>query len=203
MRRAGGTEADTGDPKRLRAWAYVGIMMVFILLSLPLTPILWGQAVEKFGDRVNAVGYVVLLSLAGGFFVSMVRRRRELGILRFFLLAGLVVIYGCLLKYQCRFPAERLHLMEYGLLAYLSYSALRLHVPRMPAYVLGFLISSAFGFLDEVIQYVLPNRVFEYRDVMTNVIASGLGLLVAGLCLRADLNDERSSGGKGCPRDGS
>jgi VanZ family protein len=198
MRRFGETEADNIGSKRLRAWIYVGIMMFCILFSLPLTPILWGKAVEQFGSRFNAVGYVVLLLLAGGFSVYMIRHRRELGMFRFLLLAGLLFTYGCLLKYHCRFPAERLHLMEYGLLAYLSYSGLRLHLSRMSAYVLGFLISSAFGFLDEVIQYVLPNRVFEYRDVMTNVIASALGLLVAGFCLKAGSNDERSNGAKRC-----
>jgi VanZ family protein len=112
------------------------------------------------------------------------------------LLAVFATVYFYLLRYHCRFPAERLHLMEYGLLAYLSYRVLRFDFPRASAYVLGFLLSSGFGFMDEVIQYFLPNRVFELRDVVTNVAASALGLLVVGVLLRADSSgDSRREGG--------
>jgi len=75
-------------------------------------------------------------------------------------------------------------LAEYGLLAYLVYKALRHDFPETKAYIIGFLIASGFGFLDEVIQHVLPNRVFEMRDVMTNVLAALLGLLMARALLR-------------------
>ena len=95
-------------------------------------------------------------------------------------------MYFYLLKYQCKFPAERLHLVEYGLLAYLLYRALRLYLPSGKAYIFGFLIASGFGFLDELIQYILPNRVFETRDVMTNVLAAGLGLLALRIIINPD-----------------
>lgn len=196
MRESAGTEADSIDSQRLRAWICVSAMMSCILLSLPFTPILWRIGADNVGPRFNAVGYVVLLLLAAGFAVYMIRHRPEFGFFRFLLLAALLFVYGYLLKYHCKFPAERLHLIEYGLLAYLLYRALWLDLPRAPAYVLGFLISSAFGFLDEVIQHILPNRVFELRDIATNVIASALGLLAVSACLRISSRDTRSNGAK-------
>ncbi|UCD56953.1 MAG: VanZ family protein, partial [Candidatus Hydrogenedentota bacterium] len=169
----------------MQAWSYAVVMMACILISLPITPILWRAGAKTLGPHFDTTGYVVLLLIIVGFAIHMIRHRHRFGILGFLLLSALALVYLCLLKYHCRFPAERLHLMEYGLLAYLLYKALRFDLPRAKAYLLGFLISSAFGFFDEVIQHILPNRVFEVRDVMTNLIASALGLLVVAVLLRA------------------
>ncbi len=161
-----------------------GGMMAMILVSLPVTPYLWRGAASVFGPRVNALGYAVLFLLALCFAIYLIRHRDGFDVSKFFLLVGIAAIYYLLLRYHCRFPAERLHLFEYGLLAYLSYRALMFDFSRMKAYELAFLMSSLFGLVDEVIQHALPNRVFEWRDVVTNVIASALGLIVAALLTR-------------------
>ncbi len=187
-------ETRSVDPHRLRAWIYAGIMMICILISLPTTPILWRAGLRTVGPHFNAVGYVAFLVTALGLAVYMIRRRPKTGIFGFLALAGLAVAYAYLLKHHCKFPAERLHLIEYGLLAYLLYRALRPDFTRAVAYALSLLISSGFGFLDEIIQHVLPNRVFELRDVMTNLLASALGLLVVAVLARVNSSEALSSG---------
>ncbi|MBI5116822.1 VanZ family protein [Candidatus Poribacteria bacterium] len=182
--KSGFVVAETENMRRRRAWACAAAMMSVILLSLPITPFLWRKAVEVFGPQFNILGYFVLVVLALVFAIYAVRRRDRLERSSVFVLGGLAVIYYWLLRYHCRFPAERLHLFEYGLLAYLLYRALRYDFPEMKAYSLGFSISSLFGLLDEIIQHFLPNRVFEWRDVATNVIASALGLVITWLLFR-------------------
>lgn len=179
---------ETVQSSRRRAWIYVELMMVCILLTLPITPILWRTATKIFGSPVNAVGYAFFLLLLVGFGVYTIRLHPKSKIAGTLPLFGFALVYLYLLKYQCQFPAERLHLMEYGLLAYLFYRALRNDFPSKKAYVLGFLFASVFGFFDEAIQYVLPNRVFEIRDVMTNVMAAGLGLLAVKVLIKPDLS---------------
>jgi len=166
---------------------YVGAMMACILLTLPTTPILWKWATKVLGSWVNDIGYLLFLPLFAvvGFYAGKRSSGSSAKVLS--LLSGFALVYFYLLKYQCHFPAERLHLVEYGLLAYLLYRALRLDLSSRRAYLLGFAIAAGFGFLDEVIQYILPNRVFETRDVMTNVLAAGLGLLVVRLLIKPDL----------------
>jgi VanZ family protein len=176
--------AATENLRKRRAWACVAVMMVVILLSLPITPFLWRKAVAVFGPQFNVLGYFVLAVLVFVFAVYLTRHRHRLKRPRALMLVGLAMIYYWLLRYQCRFPAERLHLFEYGLLAYLLHGAIRFDFPEMKAYALGFSVSSLFGLLDEVIQYFLPNRVFELRDVATNVIASALGLIITWLLFR-------------------
>jgi len=160
-----------------RAWIYVGLMMICILLTLPTTPILWKWATENLGRWVNDIAYLLFLALFAGIGFYAGRQFSGSNKKALLLLTGFALVYFYLLKYQCKFPAERLHLIEYGLLAYLLYKALRLYLSSGKSYVFGFLIASAFGFLDEFIQYKLPNRVFEFRDAMTNMLAAGLGLL--------------------------
>jgi hypothetical protein len=74
--------------------------------------------------------------------------------------------------------AERFHFVEYGLLAVLFYKAWR---PSDDASVLigpvlgGFIVGS----LEEWLQWVVPGRVGEMRDVLINLVASACGVLFA------------------------
>lgn len=170
---------------RRRAWIYVGLMMGLILIVLPITPILWRTGTRIFGARINSVGYVISVLAFLWIVIYLVRRWSAFGPFRFLLIAGLACVYFYLLRFHCKFPAEQLHLVEYGLLVYFLYRALRIDFSKTTSYAVSFLISSGYGFLDEVIQYVLPNRFFEIRDLMTNLMASALGLLAVALLTKA------------------
>lgn len=73
-------------------------------------------------------------------------------------------------------PEERLHFIEYGVLAFLVYRALILDLNNSQAYLVAFFITSLIGWGDEGIQYILPNRYYDFRDVCLNSIGAALGL---------------------------
>ena len=81
---------------------------------------------------------------------------------------------------------ERTHLIEYGVVAILVHEALMeranqgRHIP-VPA-LLALVVTALLGILDEGIQAILPNRVFDVRDVGFNTLA-GLMALAANLAL--------------------
>ena len=83
-------------------------------------------------------------------------------------------------------PAERTHLIEYGVLAALIHMALlerESHGRRLPMSAAFAMAATALlGLLDEGIQYVLPNRVFDWIDVFFNAFA-GFMVIVARLAL--------------------
>jgi len=88
---------------------------------------------------------------------------------------GIVSVY-LLVFLRMNIPQERTHLIEYGVVANLVYQALKIRASnlkkiRFPALV-AIVITSFFGVLDETIQWYLPNRVFDFRDIMFNVLAS-------------------------------
>ena len=78
-------------------------------------------------------------------------------------------------------PAERTHLVEYAVLALLVHEALiersaNRGTSLAPGLV-AFPIVAAIGILDEVVQSAIPNRVFDVRDVLFNILAVGSAIL--------------------------
>lgn len=90
------------------------------------------------------------------------------------LAAGIIAVY-VLLGVRMAVP-ERSHLMEYGVLAVLLYEAINEGLTQgrrisCPAWW-AFLIASLIGAVDELLQLLLPARVFDWRDIAFNVLAA-------------------------------
>jgi glycopeptide antibiotics resistance protein len=155
--------------------------MLIILISLPLTPFAWRTAVSLIGTGFNQIGYIITAVVLISFLTLMLRFWRRYGFLRIALFTGIGLIYAFLLKYHCKFPAEKLHLIEYGFLAFLAYEAFLIDFSQEASQGLAFVGASGFGLLDEILQFFLPNRAFEVRDVITNILAAALGMIIVTL----------------------
>ena len=78
-------------------------------------------------------------------------------------------------------PEERTHLIEYGIVGALIFEALterRQGAVVLPA-LLAMFLTSVFGAIDEFLQELIPNRVFDPRDIVFNTIA---GILAVTSC---------------------
>lgn len=88
---------------------------------------------------------------------------------------GVAAVYLLLFIRMNATPEERTHLMEYGVVAVFVYEALTERVSqgrRVPVPgLLAALATSLLGVLDECAQVILPNRVFEWIDILFNVLA--------------------------------
>jgi VanZ family protein len=99
---------------------------------------------------------------------------------------GIAAVYGMVLTRAFINPVERTHLFEYSLLAVFIYQAFIERVKNggkvpAPAF-LAVLLTALLGWLDEGIQWLLPNRVYDIRDVGFNALA-GLMAIAAILVL--------------------
>jgi len=74
-------------------------------------------------------------------------------------------------------PEEKLHLVEYGLLAFFLFRALTQDGARQP-YLQAWVLASIAGWLDEGIQHILPNRYYQNTDVLLNAFSAGMGLVM-------------------------
>jgi len=83
-------------------------------------------------------------------------------------------------------PAERVHLAQYGVLAFLLYRPLNLRFRGGGTYAAALVLSALAGWGDEIIQYYLPGRYFEWRDVGLNAVSALLGLLMTWAFARPD-----------------
>jgi len=74
-------------------------------------------------------------------------------------------------------PEEALHLVEYSLLTYLIFKALSYRVRDRTVYLTSVFFVALVGIADEFIQWLLPGRVWDYKDIGINALAAGLFML--------------------------
>ncbi|WP_420642035.1 VanZ family protein [Candidatus Leptofilum sp.] len=154
-----------------RLWFALGIVLAGIYATLGRAPAIAAALREqsRLRDNMFFALFVAMVVVAILFIRSRPGRAEVavgMGVLIIYVTAWLRI--GTL--------EERTHLFEYGLVAALVHEALlerkgngRLH-PN-PA-LLALIISFCLGFLDETIQAILPNRVFDIRDIFFNTVAA-------------------------------
>ncbi len=141
---------------------------------------------ELFPDSAVRLLAVALAGLAAGLFLYAAVRIRERRLLRY---GGLAAVVALLWIQTAGFSTglasvdvvEKVHILEYGLLAFLLYRAL-LPAGDLSVLILTLLGVTFAGTLEEWVQWFVPARLGEIRDVFLNVFAGGCGL-VFGLCL--------------------
>jgi hypothetical protein len=115
------------------------------------------------------------------FYLVFYRKDKRLFIYALFILIAFAYRYGLS---RIELPIEKVHFLEYGFLSFLVFRALHNDVKNKLLYPLSALIVFCLGFLDEGIQYLLPNRVYEFRDVMLNATSGVLGLCVVAFLFK-------------------
>ena len=100
---------------------------------------------------------------------------------------GITAVYGMVMVRLFISLEERTHLVEYGIVAALIYHALiererngRKIIPSPAIYAV--VVTGLLGWLDEGLQAILPNRVYDIRDAGFNALA-GLMAIAAILVL--------------------
>ncbi len=155
-----------------RYWSYALFIYVAILSSIvlgaPFQKWLWGQ-------EVQLVLFLLGMLLTGITLLVFGLRLRP-GKTELILWLGFAAI-GVLLMFRLG-AAERSHLMEYGVLAIFIYKALSERRGTEASYLvtalLAFVITSLLGALDEGIQSLVPQRVFDPEDILFNILAAFL-----------------------------
>ncbi len=162
------------DPERLRAWAAVAGYTMFIYATLGVMPEVWGALTRYTQGRIDYGGSLAVL--IGAATVIAMTLRRGAGWRSYAALVPLSGAYAYLLTELNTLPAERFHLAEYGVLSLFAFRALSVDKGLAASCLIGWGIASAAGTVDEAIQWILPNRVFEWKDVGLNALSSALAM---------------------------
>ena len=170
------------------AWI-LGAYVAAILVTLPVLPLLWIPLRDQFGATAerSLTAFLVLLGLA----IGLGFLRRSLSWKASPLLLASAGIYGWFL-WILENPVEKVHFAEYGFLSHFSlrYFQARGHAfnegekhpgskDRRALRIRALTLVFSVGLLDELIQYLLPNRFGDPRDVGFNWLAGLLGLVVS------------------------
>ena len=146
-----------------------------LVLALRSTNLLAGSVTAVYAASVAVVVYHVVFDL------------RASDWLAFAVVALLIGVIAALLL-GLSIPEERVHFLQYAVMALLARNALSSRRPGQVGAARALLgavvVTSALGVADEGIQWLLPQRVFDLRDIWLNV-----GAVVVGLALDEALHD--------------
>ena len=163
----------SGREKKL--WIAVLIVIIGIVLVL-FSGRPFAGMLREHGMLANFfwLAIVLVLSTILWYSVKTVPSRSEIG-----LWIGIIAIY-LLMFLRMASPEERSHLIEYSVLAIFVHEALKERKRsggklNRPAWLaLG--ITLFIGLLDESIQLLMPNRVFDWFDIFFNTLAASLAI---------------------------
>ncbi len=136
---------------------------------------------ERWGDAALATVLTLIAALGGVALVASVSRVWSAATMPERAGLGIAVLLYVLGVWVLEIAQERLHYLEYGLLAALVYTGLtRGGLRRPPAAVIAIVATALLGWLDEELQGRLwERRYFDWRDVRLNLQAAILGTGVA------------------------
>lgn len=190
-------------------WIIVVLYTLIIFLTLSYARVFSTYMMDRFGQDIFSRITAVTLSIAGiGLFLYFITlRKRRLSRLLYF--AAIVVVYVYVLSQGFRdavhavtqsigytgeflqsldiypiYAGEKVHFLEYGLLGLLLCKTLGCQIKNKMAYLLAIVLVYLVGMMDEGIQWALPNRVGEYRDIWINIVSGGLAILMVGIVIR-------------------
>lgn len=166
--------------KKIRFSASTLTLSFYILVSAAFARQLYEAAIRSMGLAVLAAEFMILcfLLLFGLLFYCSQKHlslKRLLSAMFIFFLAALIM------GTQERM-AERIHVVYYGLLGFLSYrdlAARKVGRSRRVAVSFGFVM--AISFADELFQGLLPYREADTKDLVINATAGYLGIALSNI----------------------
>lgn len=170
----------------LRSWIWVGLAVLVIFATIPLARELRDAVDATVGREVFLyLGLVLAAAVALVAFSSL--RRRALPPDAYYAL-GLVLLALVAMIYRLRdIPEEALHVAEYALLGLLVYRALTHRIRDYSIYPVACLLVAMIGVVDEYIQWVVPSRYYDLRDILVNAAAGALSQIGVATGLRPRL----------------
>ncbi len=174
---------DTRDPhrsRRQRAAVIAALWTALLFATVPLVRTVQRWLSERGWDRWITVSVMtVLVLLVTVAVLRLLARRPHPGTAD---VAWLAVVAAVAIGWAWRLrgrPEEAVHLVEYGILCWLIYRAIRPAEPDVAVLLSAALLGTLTGTVDEIIQWITPERYWDFRDVGLNAGACGLGALVA------------------------
>ncbi len=158
-----------------RYWLCAVAAIVAIYSTLGFTPL--ASAFLRDAQLLTPAFVAALLMIVAAVIAAGIRvRLLEIEVA---VLLGIGAAY-LLLFVRMEIPEERTHIVEYGVVALFLFEALaerfrNLGRPHHAA-ILAIATTAAVGTLDEIIQWTIPQRTFDLRDMAFNAIAATMAV---------------------------
>jgi len=141
------------------------------------------QQIWKFLGQILGKGNVeticIAINLIIGLLILCYIIKYRFNLLRF-IAVSVILIAAYTFAWRQPYFVEKIHVLEYGLLGWLATKDLRRFskINILQAALFSLLFALFIGSLDEGFQRLLPYRVGEMRDVLTNIISGSFGIVL-------------------------
>jgi len=157
---------------RMRSWLIVLAWTVVIFITIPLARTIQREFERLFGSGA----YLIAAAIIGAFFFLFViiyiyRRRKRMITHRVGWLVALMAASVWLMKFQLQTPAEAIHFFEYGILSFFLFRACSHHIRDWLIYPISVFILVMIAATDEFLQWMMPGRYWDFRDIRLNLLA--------------------------------
>ena len=155
-----------------RLWVFISIYILFIFVSLPFLPA-FINVLSRFISKELLNLLSLVMSISFFLLLSIWIYNKKYKVNQFLLIISplLLLTYFSL---SLDVWVERIHFIEYAVLGLLISSAVDVRTLHGIIYT-GCLVT-LIGAVDEIIQWFLPNRVGDMRDVFMNTVGGLSGL---------------------------
>ena len=163
-----------------KLWIMAMIVMIAIFASIGLA----SRLAETLRDHgLISIGFWIGIALVA-LTVIIQGLRIKPGKVEVFAWVGIAAIY-LLVFLRMHVPEERSHLIEYSVLAVIIFEALLERRKqgsniKYPAF-LAWILASSIGVLDELVQLLVPFRVFDPVDIFFNTLAAFMAISSSAL----------------------
>ena len=128
------------------------------------------------GEKWFTIIVGLIIAIMGLVFFIFITRNKSNRIKTFVLAA--VLLAGLIFAYQFKNPAEKIHILEFGILGWFAGRDLIKKKNIFKGIIASCLFSFFIGFLDESFQKTLPYRTYDVRDILFDGLGGlwGVGL---------------------------
>jgi hypothetical protein len=165
-----------GATVRLRAardWIALALWALLIFVTVPFVRAFQTRVAESYGSAVFGWAVIACVAMAAALLVIGPWRRR-VAPSAWPWLAAIALAYVAWTAFLWEDPEETVHFVEYAVLGVLAFRALAHHVRDWSVLLSATLVGSMIGVCDEIVQWLTPGRVADFRDMVINGGAVGL-----------------------------
>lgn len=149
---------------------------LYIIISASFMRQVWEFLGKAFGQN-NVEIFCILLFLSAAILITAHIIRFHFGALRIIVVLA-VIIFAFIFAWRQPFFSERIHILEYGLLGWLAMRDFSRNKATLKAILFTVLFVFLVSSIDELFQKLLPYRVGEIRDAITNIISGVIGIIL-------------------------
>lgn len=158
-------------------WAVAVSILAFAPVARPIQIYIRNYLTAALGPN-GMMLFVLAGFLAGGLLFISVSRFWKLPLINI-ILTVLIFLAGLIYSFFLPLPEERIHLVQFGLLGLLACPSLKGRENGGWIWLWKpFLFVLLIGAADEVLQWFLPDRVFDTRDILFNALGGVWGILL-------------------------